>query len=456
MPTTITRTIGSGRDHSSISDWFSWCTSNYASGLVAADVILRGELYDEGGGTDGEWTVSSSPAAAGLTCDATRYYLLEAATGKSFYDDAGKLTNALRYNRANGVAVSVTGNYTTLIDATSASSVVVVRGLQIKSQAFFCVGNVAGLVLFDRCVLQNSRAGAVFEQNAAGVNCLIIATDASGCVQGSNTGNRYWRNCTIWGAGAANAFAYGNYAGGNVVANCAIFGFAGIVTNSARLTTAASINIATDLASVGWTGGSGAHLTSLTASAQFENVGSGTEDFRVKTGSDLEGAGARDQTYTADLDIIGQARGTTTPTIGAWEFLVPAPDYTYLRPTSDISNTGWTPSTPGDLYPMLDETTSNRTDYISANGPGAVTTLGYTPTINQPTAGSDITIRFDAQGMSATEQIRIELLEGANVRYNSGALALGAAAEVTLTMTPAQWATVASWPWTIGVRVTTL
>jgi hypothetical protein len=58
--------------------------------------------------------------------------------------------------------------------------------------------------------------------------------------------------------------------------------------------------------------------------------------------------------------------------------------------------------------------------------------------------------------MSEEEAIRVELLEGSTVRYDSGSLALGAAAEVTLTMTAAQWANVSSWPWTVRVRVTTL
>lgn len=124
MPTTVTRTIGSGRDHASIDAWVSWCASNYSGGLVAADVILRGVLYPEGGGTNGEWTLTSAPSQFALTCDATRYYLLEAASGSAFYDNANKLTNALRYNNANGVAITSAGNYLALVDCGANARVV--------------------------------------------------------------------------------------------------------------------------------------------------------------------------------------------------------------------------------------------------------------------------------------------------------------------------------------------
>jgi hypothetical protein len=327
MPTTVTRTIGSGRDHSTFSDWISWCASNYSSGLVAADVILRAEVYAEGGGTDGEWTASSTVMSPGLACDETRYYLVEAASGEGIAGNANKLTNELRYNRANGVAVAMTGNYTHFVNPGSSSVRMIVKGIQLKNTngALLTSGNIGANIVFESCTLQSGRAAAIVSENTSAVNCIVIPTHASGYVQGGNAGSRYWRNCTIFGNGAANAFVFGTN-GGNVIANTAVFGFAsGVVNNTARINTSLSINVATDLASVGWTGGSGAHLTSLTASDQFENVGSGTEDFRAKASGSLDGAGARDQTFTGDLDIVGQSRSTTTPNIGVWENAPSAP-----------------------------------------------------------------------------------------------------------------------------------
>ncbi len=44
----------------------------------------------------------------------------------------------------------------------------------------------------------------------------------------------------------------------------------------------------------------------------------------------------------------------------------------FLRPISDISNSGWTPSTGSDLYACIGETVRNDSTYISATAPGAI------------------------------------------------------------------------------------
>ena len=60
MPTTITKTIGVGKDYASIDAWVAGAASTYPSGLVAADVIWRGVLYKEGSGTNNEWVISTT------------------------------------------------------------------------------------------------------------------------------------------------------------------------------------------------------------------------------------------------------------------------------------------------------------------------------------------------------------------------------------------------------------
>ena len=64
---------------------------------------------------------------------------------------------------------------------------------------------------------------------------------------------------------------------------------------------------------------------SKTYADQYEGITDASQDFRVKSGADLINNGTRDQTNTNDLDIIGQARSTSTPTIGCWEFVPSAP-----------------------------------------------------------------------------------------------------------------------------------
>jgi hypothetical protein len=325
MPTTITKTIGSGRDYATINAWVAGAASTYPSGLVAADVIWRGVLYKEGGGTNNEWVITTSTTQYALVCDATRYFLLEAASGQSFSDNGNKLTNALRYNNANGVSISVNGAYVFMFDMDTAFPSIVIRtkGIQFK------LGNQRiatglGKVYFDNCIIESSANSPVFNSNAHATNSLIYNKTAYEIVSSSAWSNGYFRNCILIGSGSSNyAFNLGNYAGGSIIRNCAIFGFpSGIVNNAARIDTTNSTYNATDLASFGWT--ATGNIVSKTFANQFQNTGSGTEDFRVKLGADLINAGVRDQTYTNDLDIVGTVRSTSTPTIGAWEYGVAA------------------------------------------------------------------------------------------------------------------------------------
>jgi hypothetical protein len=154
MPTTVVSTIGSGRDYSTIQAWEDACPAN----LVSADQIWKGLLYDEGGGTNGEWTISTNVIFSGVTTDATRYVWLDAAAGRSFVDNANRLTNALRYNNANGVAIRGNGSYTgPIVDI--GYNVKFTR-LQIKRLSAAANGadqivNIAGPFVVDQCILSN-------------------------------------------------------------------------------------------------------------------------------------------------------------------------------------------------------------------------------------------------------------------------------------------------------------
>jgi hypothetical protein len=117
--------------------------------------------------------------------------------------------------------------------------------------------------------------------------------------------------------------------------NCAVFGFTEVVKASVSNR---DINASSDYNSTDEGSGTappnwGSHSqTGKTFSSQFQNV---ANDFRAKSGGDIVATGVRDQTFTADLDIIGQARSTSTPTIGAWEFVTGGggakPAYYYNR-----------------------------------------------------------------------------------------------------------------------------
>jgi len=298
-----------------------WSVGAPAS-LVTKDWIWRGEIYKEGSGTDNEWVLGSSFVDVNIefnaTTDATRYFVMIAATGQSFRDNANKLTNALRYNRANGVAIHLAGNFAKL----QGSGIAKFYNLQLSvKQAFSVWPNSTGSTPeFDSCVLYSPNGGVFVERVAVyNSSCQNIR------LQNGGSYNLFVASTFIGSA----ASAFGNTTGGNItIRNCAVFNYTSF---GAGANAATSTYNATDLASFGWTGTG--NIVSRVFANQFQSITGGSEDFRVKTGADLINAGIRDQTYTNDLDIVGSARSIAAPpngpTIGAWEYAAAAPSAIY-------------------------------------------------------------------------------------------------------------------------------
>lgn len=66
----------------------------------------------------------------------------------------------------------------------------------------------------------------------------------------------------------------------------------------------------------------------------------------------------------------------------------------YLRPSSDVSNSGWTASSGPDLYAMLDETSASDADYISNVFNGTYTYKTRLSTGGDPGSSADHTLRY--------------------------------------------------------------
>jgi hypothetical protein len=180
-------------------------------------------------------------------------------------------------------------------------------------------------------------------------------------------------------------------------------------------------------------------LVSKTFSNQFQSITSGSEDFRVKAGADLINAGVRDQTYTNDLDIVGTTRSTTTPNIGAWEFLSVA--YTYARPSSDIT-TQWTPSAGTDHYALIDESTANDSDYIYATAAGQTDEVKLA-SMSAPQAGTSLLINYRVQGIVGGASVTLSLV--CNTTVIATDTARTANGDYTLTVASGIWASVTDW-----------
>lgn len=314
MPTTVVKTIGSGggRDYSTPQSWED-DTDN--TSLVTADEIRQGELYN-----DSEFTFTTDLTIGGATTDSTRYRVLTVASGQSFRDHANKLTNALKYNVSNGVGIKTTTGFIGLLTISENYS----RASRIQfsqPSGSYSIGISPATATSEvrDCIYEGIRGYSGVLGKI--VNCLHIKSGAGlnggFSLTGSGANNGACYNCTsvvptgvsTTGTGFVRA-AYTN----PTIKNCASFGWATAFTSSGWGSATYS---ATDAATAPGT----SNQTSLTYANQFEGVTSGAPDFRVKSGSSLANNGTPDSSNTNDLDIIGQSRSTSTPTIGAWEFV---------------------------------------------------------------------------------------------------------------------------------------
>jgi len=296
--------------YTTITAWESACPAN----LVSVDQIWEGHLYPDGGGTDGEWILSALLTIATTTVDATRFMRLRAAAGHAFYDHANKLTNALRYNTANGVAVRANYGYGTGAIRQGERSQLV--GLQVSYERSALYNDSGANWLTDRCILSGGQSNQHIVRIAAGTNAivsnsLIISRGDRDGVYTVGAGATF-KNCTfIKPTGvAASAISSGGYGGVSTFQNCAIFGFNAPTTGFSG---SSSYN-GTNLSSIGGSN----NQVSQTFADQFENISSvAALDARLKSTNTIEGDGSAALLYGA-YDILGQG-WNTTPSLGAFE-----------------------------------------------------------------------------------------------------------------------------------------
>lgn len=311
----VTITVGSnGRQYTALQAALDSVTNK---DLVSSDVDLVLELWP-----DSEFTLATMMLdITGFTTDATRRITIRPAAGKAYYQHANALTNPLRYNAANGVALKMTGSYATVIRSNAPYTVV--EGLQILCTQYSAIpiqlyGNNSDsrLNLIDCKPRPQDAALNLPSAGKARSNTLIVR-------QASSSPLRFQNNCvvennTIISLGVAGTDGMrheGN--GAATVRNNAVFGFTNVITAPVA---GASMNAdgyyATNNATVAF--GATGSLTNLVAADQFQDVGTATPDLRLKSTSSLVNSGT---TSTATSSASGLARPSGASfDIGAWEY----------------------------------------------------------------------------------------------------------------------------------------
>lgn len=323
MATITVKSIGSGggRDYSTLQAWEDACPAN----LVTSDEVWKGECYN-----DSEFLSTSGAllTISGSTTDATRYLWLTTASGQSFADHASKLTNALKYNQSNGVGLRSTAHIGHLIDSGSAN--VVVEKLQLSKVAgstSYRISNTsaADKTIFKDCIIETDRSLMYTSGPPKFHQCVIWFRGSPAAVNGL-LGAVEVRNCSIFRPTdlSAIAQAVGNvYSGYPNLKNTVVAGaWTAPVFGGTLGSYTASYN-ASDVTSANMPGTN--KVGSITLADAIVATTDTARDARVTSASSpLVGVGTRDATITNDLDILGQARSTTTPTIGAMEYVAAA------------------------------------------------------------------------------------------------------------------------------------
>jgi hypothetical protein len=323
MPTVV-KTIGSSsRNFTTIALWLASLPAN----LVTDGNIQEGDMFN-----DSQFTTTAVTTFSGHTTDSTHYIFLTTGAGQSFQDNANVRTNALTYNQTNGVGLSSSTDYNTILsvqDSYTQISKIQIKGSGGHSNAI-CPSFAAPInlifrdLIIDMSSVANSGISLAALANSASnasttgfiINCAVfLRTTGANAI--SAQGSVSVIGCTVVRstAVAASGIGYTSQYGSNILQSCASFGFT-TAADAVAWSAGSSKNNGTDQAS-GLPGSSNQVSITYSATSPFTQAGTSGTDLRTATGTNLSSNGFKDST-NAPNDISGTARASS-PTIGAWE-----------------------------------------------------------------------------------------------------------------------------------------
>jgi hypothetical protein len=297
--------------------------------LVAGDIVAVAEVTG---------AISDSRIVfSGWNSDATRFAHIRNATGQKHNGtsrDVSGAGNQIAGTHADGLLLPVDLEFATWTGLNLKQSPGASQGTIFNFEIAF--GTTTGTWTIDSCVLQNHQT------SGGSVSDIVSSNTISnlGFLIKNNIGYSGGRGIDIRdGSGTKlvyfNTF-YGKASGSHgllATNNCtARNNFFGGYTTNDFFTGGASAPVGSYNASDDATADDGSYTNALinrTPSDEFTNVTAGSENFHLKVGNTLDGAGTTIAGITVDID--GSTRNASTPSIGADETVSAATAKWFLR-----------------------------------------------------------------------------------------------------------------------------
>jgi hypothetical protein len=319
---TVTLKVGSagtGRDYATLA--LAWAA--IPADLVVADQSYVIELYN-----DSEFIQNSQITLSGKTTDSTHTITVRPAASQGFTNNANVVTNALRYNIANGVGFKGTLNGVVMIQVSNAYTTV--EGLQIdvggtNTCAAIVVSNDTAVV--QNCLIEYSGTDTRTDPitltsfatsiHAGTFRNSVIVLKAANSYGGRcyNTTAALIENVTVVRLPSLARGQYGFY--GNYGSFISSKTFRNVAVFGADFTMQPTYGTYDHCASDGAMTVAGAgHLQNVAVANVFVNT---TSDLRLKAGAPLIDVGAAPGA-TNTVTINGNRQMGTSADIGAWEY----------------------------------------------------------------------------------------------------------------------------------------
>ena len=275
MPTAVTITLGnSGKDYTTL---HAATAGTEIINRVANDeaVLLRCYNTDNIAITASVASIAAGAAANNVT--------IEPAPGED-YTANDYNAKALRYDPADGVAFNVVGSFGAALILNGDSNT------QVNNLMFLSTAHITTTIYGNGfnstvtgCIMQeDSNANRSSRMNYE--NCLFIRTANLGIATLTAQFGDI-NQCSFVCPADLVSTQHATALHGNDVTNCAVFGYD---TSTAGTAGGGSDFNATDVAAIDGTN----PITLLTYADQFKNINDATQDWGMKAGNDLDGAGA--------------------------------------------------------------------------------------------------------------------------------------------------------------------